>query len=56
MIDQTGRSGGNETVSIPTASALQQQSASTNVPSSELPPAVPLVKQAEVLNLEDSLD
>ncbi|GAA5958756.1 hypothetical protein JCM8115_000343 [Rhodotorula mucilaginosa] len=59
VIDQTGRSSGNETVSIPAASALQQQpaAASSSAPSSaELPPAVPLVKQAEVLNLEDSLD
>lgn len=46
-------------MSIPAASALQQQpaAASSSAPSSaELPPAVPLVKQAEVLNLEDSLD
>ena len=64
VIDQTGRSSGNETVSVPAASALQQQPASTTTttassaapPSAELPPAVPLVKQAEVLNLEDSLD
>ena len=62
VIDQTGRGSGNETVSIPAASALQQPAstatttASSAAPSSELPPAVPLVKQAEVLNLEDSLD
>ncbi|GAA5983108.1 hypothetical protein JCM10908_000158 [Rhodotorula pacifica] len=56
IIDQTGRSSssGNETVSIPTSSAHKQEQDASSA--AALPPAVPLAKQTEVLNLEDTLD